>query len=88
VQYKNHLAFTVDSTVCKTYQNYYILIYQLILRVQVTHQCEISGSHGGKYEVHEPSGMYCHVINLMSTDVSEVHAASIIRAMSEPSAEE
>jgi abortive infection bacteriophage resistance protein len=29
----------------------------------------------------ESSGMYCHVLNWMSTDVSEVHAASIIRVM-------
>jgi hypothetical protein len=29
----------------------------------------------------ESSGMYCHVFNWMSTDVSEVRAASIIRAM-------
>jgi hypothetical protein len=29
--------------------------------------------------------MYCRVLNWMSTDVLEAHAASIIRAMSEPS---
>jgi hypothetical protein len=29
----------------------------------------------------ESSGMYCHVLNWMSTVVSEVRAASIIRAM-------
>jgi hypothetical protein len=29
--------------------------------------------------------MYCRVINWMSTDVSEVRAASIVRAMSERS---
>jgi hypothetical protein len=29
----------------------------------------------------ESSGMYCRVLNWMSTDVSEVHAASIIRVM-------
>jgi hypothetical protein len=35
--------------------------------------CEISGFHGGEY------GMYCRVFKSMSTDVSEVRAASIIR---------
>jgi hypothetical protein len=30
--------------------------------------------------------MYCRVVKRMSTDVSEVHAASIIRAISEPRA--
>jgi hypothetical protein len=34
----------------------------------------------------ESSGMYCHVLNWMLTNVSEVLAASIIRAISEPSA--
>jgi hypothetical protein len=33
----------------------------------------------------EYSGIYCRVVKPMSTDVSEVRAASIIRAMSEPS---
>jgi hypothetical protein len=47
--------------------------------------CEISGSHGSEYEA-QSCGMYCRVLNLMSTDVSEVRAASIIRAVSEPSA--
>jgi hypothetical protein len=32
-------------------------------------------------------GIYCHVAKSMSTDVSEVSAASIIRAMSEHSVE-
>jgi hypothetical protein len=31
----------------------------------------------------ESSGMYCRVLNWISTDVSEVRAASIIRAMME-----
>jgi hypothetical protein len=30
----------------------------------------------------ESSGMYCPVLNWMSTDISKVHAATIIRAMS------
>jgi hypothetical protein len=30
------------------------------------------------------SGMYCHVVQPMLTDVSEVRTASIIREMSEP----
>jgi hypothetical protein len=34
----------------------------------------------------ESSGMYCRVLNWISTDVSEVRAASIIRAVSEHSA--
>jgi hypothetical protein len=34
----------------------------------------------------ESSEMYCLVLNWTSTDVSEVRAASIIRALSEPSA--
>jgi hypothetical protein len=40
---------------------------------------EISGSHGGEYEV-EFSGMYRCVV-LMLTDVSEERTASVIRAM-------
>jgi hypothetical protein len=47
--------------------------------------CEVSSSRCGEYEA-QSSGMYCRVLNCMSTDVSEVRAASIIRAMSEPSA--
>jgi hypothetical protein len=43
-------------------------------------QCEISSSHG-KYETQEYSGMYCRVLNWMSTDVSEMRTASIIRAI-------
>jgi hypothetical protein len=31
----------------------------------------------------ESSGMYCHVVTLKLTDVSEVHTASIIRAMND-----
>jgi hypothetical protein len=36
-------------------------------------------------ESSESSGMYCHVLFWMLTDVSEVRAASIIRAMSHSS---
>jgi hypothetical protein len=41
---------------------------------------EISNSHGGKYKA-ESSGMYCRVLNWMSTDVSDERAASITRAL-------
>jgi hypothetical protein len=34
----------------------------------------------------ESSELYYRVLNWMSTDVSEVRAASIVRAMSEPNA--
>jgi hypothetical protein len=33
---------------------------------------EFSGSHGGKYEVQESSGIYGRVVKSMSTDISEV----------------
>jgi hypothetical protein len=40
--------------------------------------CEISGSHGGKYEDDEPSGLLRRVVLYKFTDVSEVLTASII----------
>jgi hypothetical protein len=33
---------------------------------------DISGSHGGEYELLESSGMYCHVVKYMLTNVSAV----------------
>jgi hypothetical protein len=33
--------------------------------------CEISGSHGGQYEV-QSSGIYCHVVKSMLTDPSAI----------------
>jgi hypothetical protein len=47
--------------------------------------CEIPGSHGSEYKV-QSSGMYCRVVKWMLTDVSEVRAAFIMRAMREPCA--
>jgi hypothetical protein len=44
--------------------------------------CEISSSHGGKYEAQNLLGCTAAFLKRMSTDVSEVCAASIIRAMS------
>jgi hypothetical protein len=44
--------------------------------------CDISSSHGGEYEAQNLLG-YCRVLTLMSTDVSEVRAASIIALMME-----
>jgi hypothetical protein len=41
--------------------------------------CEISGSQGGEYEV-QSSAIFCRVVKQMSTNVSEVRAASTIRA--------
>jgi hypothetical protein len=37
--------------------------------------------HNTNISCSESSGIYCHVVKQMSTNVSEVHAASIIRAL-------
>jgi hypothetical protein len=34
---------------------------QIPLTFNILLLCEISGSHGGRYEVLESSGLYCHV---------------------------
>jgi hypothetical protein len=44
---------------------------------QCIKSCEISSSHGGEYDVQLSSGIYC-CVKLLSTDVWEVHTASII----------
>jgi hypothetical protein len=43
--------------------------------------CDISGSHGTKYEDESLLGKKCLVVSLEQSDVSEVSIASISRAM-------
>jgi hypothetical protein len=83
VQKQSHLYLQQDSALgysakssCQQHGQILIIITGLCS------SCEISGSHGSEYEV-QSSGMYCRVLNWMSTDISEVHAASIMRAMME-----
>jgi len=45
--------------------------------------CDISGSHGSKYDDESFLGKKRHVVSLEQSDVSEVRTVSIIRVISQ-----